>query len=196
MKMNMRCIAAFLLAFAAWGHAAEKSPADEVPPYITRLTEFGERADFSHDGKRVLFLARTYGDVYEIDIATKTIRAVTHHFYHAGFTRALYLANGDILLSGCKTFDPANPHFSRTHCELYVLDKSLTKPPTPLGEMCSEGPCVSRTKMRFCWTLLHDQVPDKLPAGRSQIWVGDLEYDNGTRKLVNKKIVLDSELLP
>jgi len=49
---------------------AEKSPADNLPPYISRLTDFGERADFSHDGKKILFLAKTYGDAYEIDIAT------------------------------------------------------------------------------------------------------------------------------
>jgi hypothetical protein len=177
---------------------AEKSPADNLPPYISRLTDFGERADFSHDGKKILFLAKTYGDAYEIDIATKTIRAVTHHFYHAGFTRALYLSNGDILLSGCPTFDRKDPHYSRNHCELYVLDKSLTKPPTPLGEMCSEGPCVSRSKMRFCWTLLHEQVPDKLEAGRSQIWMGDLDDSDpaAAPKLVNKKLVLDSQSLP
>jgi hypothetical protein len=182
--------------FAPAASIRDKSPVDNLPPNITRLTEFGERADFSRDGKKVLFLAKTYGDVYEIDIATKTIRPVTHHFYHAGFTRALYLSNGDILLSGCRTFDPANPHFSRSHCELSVLDKSLSKPPTPLGEMCAEGPCVSRAKLRFCWTLGHEQSPDKLPAGRSQIWIGDLDYsDPAAPKLINEKLVLDSESL-
>src|SRR3954447_10926041 len=96
-----------------------KTPADSLPPYITRLTYFGERADFSIDGKKILFLEKTYGDVYEVEIATRIIRPVTHHYPHNGYTRALYLANGDILLSGCKTFDPANPRYSRDHCELF-----------------------------------------------------------------------------
>src|SRR3954451_8069872 len=117
----------------------DDGPADHLPPHITRLTHFGERADFSHDGKRVLFVEKTYGDVYEIEIATRAIRPMTHHYFHYGYTRALYLSDGDILLSGCKTFDPQNPHFSRNHAELFVLNKDLKTPPTPLGEMCSEG---------------------------------------------------------
>jgi hypothetical protein len=32
------------------------SPADHLPPYITQLTAFGERPDWSPDGKRILFL--------------------------------------------------------------------------------------------------------------------------------------------
>jgi hypothetical protein len=33
-----------------------ENPADHLPPWIRRLTWFGERADWSHDGKRILFL--------------------------------------------------------------------------------------------------------------------------------------------
>jgi hypothetical protein len=50
---------------------------------------------------------------------------ITGHFYHGGFTRALYLANGDVLLSGCMSFDAENPHVNRQiKAELWVLDKS------------------------------------------------------------------------
>jgi hypothetical protein len=187
-----------VVSFSARSQDADKSPAEQLPPHITRLTHFGERADFSHDGKRILFVEKTYGDVYEVEIATGVIRPVTHHFFHNGFTRALYLANGDILLSGCKTFDPNNPHYSRSHCELSVLDKSFTRPPTPLGEMCSEGPCVSRTKMRIAWTLTTAQAPDKLKPGQSQIWMGDIEIDPRTSspRIVNKRLALDSTSLP
>ena len=68
----------------------------EYPFYIRQLTHFGERADFSHDGKKVLFVGRTFGDVYEVNIETGIITPVTHHYYHGGYTRALYLSNGDI----------------------------------------------------------------------------------------------------
>ena len=47
-----------------------ESPADHLPAHITRLTMFGERADFSHDGKRILFLEKTFGQVFEIEVAT------------------------------------------------------------------------------------------------------------------------------
>jgi hypothetical protein len=112
------------------------SPADDLPPHIIRVTWFGERADWSHDGKRILFLEKTYGDAFEVDLKTKIIRPVTHHFYHGGFTRALYLLNGDILLSGSTSFDAANPQVNRSEtAELWVLDKSLTKPPVALARI-------------------------------------------------------------
>ncbi len=88
------------LALAQSPPARTGSPADDLPPHITQLTGFGERADWSHDGKRILFLSKTFGDAFEIDLATKHIRNLTAGWPHHGFTRALYLANGDILLSG------------------------------------------------------------------------------------------------
>jgi len=174
-----------------------QSPADHLPEHITRLTYFGQRADWSHDGKRILFIEKTFGDVYEIELATKTIRPVTHHYFHEGYTRALYLANGDILLSGAKTFDAGNPWPSRGEkAELWILDKSLKKPPVRLGEKCSEGPAVSRRRMRIAWTIDHGDYPDRLEKGVSQIWMADIKYEGGTPKLVDKKLVLDSSTLP
>src|SRR5438105_7564362 len=76
---------------------AGENPADHLPQHITQVTWFGERADWSHDGKKILFLTKTFGDAMEIDLATKRIRNLTAHFAHHGYTRALYLANGDIL---------------------------------------------------------------------------------------------------
>ena len=80
-------------------------PADHLPPYITQVTWFGERADWSHDGKRILFLTKTFGDAMELDLQTKHIRNLTAHYHHCGYTRALYLKNGDILLSGPEVYD-------------------------------------------------------------------------------------------
>jgi Tol biopolymer transport system component len=176
---------------------AGKSPADDLPDYITRLTHFGERADWSHDGKKILFLEKTFGDAYEVEIATRIIRPATSHYYHEGYVRALYLANGDILLSGAREFNADNPGPSRgENAELWVLDKSLAKPPVRLGMKCSEGPAVSRKNMRIAWTLDHGDYPDRMPAGVSQIWMGDIEYEKGISKLVNQKLVLDSRTLP
>ena len=59
------------------------------PSYIKRMNYFGERPDWSPDGKKFLFVARSFGDVYEMDVATKIIRPLTHHFYHGGFLRAI-----------------------------------------------------------------------------------------------------------
>ena len=77
--------------------APGESPADHLPPHIRQVTWFGERADWSLDGKRILFLSKTFGDAMEIDLSTGIIRNLTAHYPHHGYTRALYLANDDIL---------------------------------------------------------------------------------------------------
>lgn len=163
-----------------------KSPVDDLPPHIRRVTWFGERADWSHDGKRILFLSKTFGDAFEVELATGIIRPVTTHYFHSGYTRALYLANGDILLSGARQFDPQDPWASRSEksAELWVLKKDLSGPPVPLGEKCSEGPAVSRHKMRIAWTQ------------GNAMWQGDVVYDSGKAKLSGKKKVLDAKDLP
>ena len=182
-----------LMAKSVWAQSAGKSPIDDLPPHITRITHFGQRADFSHDGKRILFLERTYGDAFEVDLATGVITPKTHHYYHEGYTRALYLSNGDILLSGSKTYDAANPHVSRgATAELWVLDKSGTKPPVALGEFCSEGPAVSRKNLRIAWVADHENYPDSIPEDVSLMFVADIRYDSGTPKIAGKRKILDT----
>src|SRR6476646_1990665 len=95
---------------------ADDSPLDHLPPHITQLTSFGERADWSHDGKRILFLSKTFGDAMEIDLATRSIRNLTAHYPHHGYARALYLTNGDILLSGPDSFNPRRIGEARVQC--------------------------------------------------------------------------------
>jgi hypothetical protein len=172
------------------------NPADNLPAHITRLTQFGQRADWSHDGSKILFLAKTFGDVYEVDVKTGDITPVTHHYYHEGYVRALYLANGDILLSGASTFNAEDPQPSRhSEAELWVLDKSLKSPPVRLNMKCSEGPAVSRKNMRIAWRIDSEDYPDKLERGTTQIWLGDIEYREGLPELVNQKLILDNRNL-
>ncbi len=158
-----------------------KSPLDELPAHIKRVTYFGQRADFSHDGKRILFIEKTFGDVYEVELKTKTIRPMTHRYYHEGYTRALYLSNGDILLSGARQFDATNPMPSRSekNAELWVLKKDLSAAPVALGENCSEGPAVSRRNMRIAWTQ------------GGAFYMADIVYKDGKPELANKKKILD-----
>ncbi|PYV04450.1 MAG: hypothetical protein DMG10_08075, partial [Acidobacteria bacterium] len=174
----------------------DESPADHLPAHIKRITWFGERADWSHDGKRILFLEKTFGDVYEVERATSVIRPLTHHYRHHGYTRALYLASGDILLSGPEEFDPQKPGDARAQCWLSVLDKSLTKPAAPLGTKCSEGPAVSRKRMHIAWTHVSAQYPDQMEKGSSRMLEADIVYEEGKPKLANQRVILDSHDLP
>jgi Tol biopolymer transport system component len=158
------------------------SPIDDLPPYITPLTSFGQRADWSHDGKRILFIEKTFGDVYEIELKTKRLRPMTHHYFHEGYTRALYLSSGDILLSGARQFNADDPWPSRSenNAELWILKQDLSRPPIPLGEKCSEGPTVSRTHMRIAWTQ------------KNKIHVGSIVTEDGTPRIVRKRVILDA----
>jgi len=175
---------------------AEQSPADHLPPWIKRLTWFGERADWSHDGERILFLEKTFGDVYEVELAAGIIRPMTHHYPHYGYTRALYLANGDILLSGPDRFDPKKPGDARTQCWLYVLHKGLTRPAAPLGTKCSEGPAVSRKRMHIAWTHVSAEYPDEMEKGSSRMQEADIVYENDAPKLAHQRVILESKDLP
>jgi hypothetical protein len=172
------------------------SPDQKLPPHIRKLTGFGERADFSLDGRRVLFLSKTFGDAMEIELATGDIRNLTSHFPHHGFTRALYLANGHILLSGPTEFDPANVGAARTNCWLFVLDPAARARPWPLGVKAAEGPVPSRKRMHIAWSYRAAQFPDKMPPGSSQMHEADIVYENGAPKLANQRQILDSSDLP
>ena len=186
----------FAAAIPATAASTAESPADHLPPHIQRLTSFGERADWSHDGKRILFLSKTLGDAMEIDAASRAVRNLTAHYPHHGYTRALYLANGDILLSGPEAFDPKKPGEARVQCFLYVLDHTLTKPAAPLGTKCSEGPAVSRKRMHFAWTHVSAEYPAEMPADSSRMQEADIVIDGGQSKLANQRLIIDSRDLP
>jgi len=163
----------------------------EFPSYIKRMNYFGERPDWSHDGKRILFVGRSFGDVYEMDVATGAIQAITHHYYHGGYVRALYLSNGDILLLGPKSFPSDNWREARFKLtELWVLSKKLDSPPVRLGEYIWEGPAVSRTRLKIAWAEHHGNYPDQKRYW--QIWVADIDYSSGTPQIKDQRVVLDN----
>lgn len=194
------CLTLVLLNCGRPAQQSEPAPGawtDELfPSYIRRVTHFGERADWSHDGKKILFLAKTFGDVYEVDVATGIIRPLTHHYFHHGYTRALYLSNGDILLSGSRTFDTAQPWDARNKtAELWVLGRHLDKPAVPLGEFCSEGPAVSRKHLKIAWAADHANYPDRIPKGVSHIYLAEIDYSSGEPRLANKRLALDGAKL-
>ena len=159
----------------------------QFPSYIKQLNYFGERPDWSPDGKKILFVGRSFGDVYEIEVKTGKVLPLTHHYYHGGYLRALYLTNGDILLLGPEKFDPTNWKQARfKNMQLWVLSKKLDGPPVPLGEYIWEGAAVSRTDLKISWAKYPDEN------GLRQLMVGDIDYSSGTPKLINKKVVLDN----
>ncbi|HKX80337.1 MAG TPA: hypothetical protein VJM34_17630 [Novosphingobium sp.] len=151
------------------------------------LSAFGERPAFSPDGSRVAFIGKSYGDVYEIDLATGNVRNLTNSFPHQGFLRVHYLHNGDYLLIGPRRNTGAQ---SRIKVDLYVLDRSLLRGLWPLEQSVFEGVAIGP----------HDEIAwQQIPAGsildKGETWlqasqrlpletyVGRIEYDRGKPRL-------------
>lgn len=161
-------------------------PADHLPAHIRRLTWLGERPDWRHDAQRFVFVSKVFGEVYEYDLATGRIYSLSDHFLHHGFTRAQYLANGDLLLVGpAQTFNrtdrEARKRARHDYGKLYVLQQPFDQPPVSLGVEVDEGPAVSRTSLKVAWT--HGQ--------QAEISVGRIAYRDGSPQLVEVRKVLD-----
>jgi hypothetical protein len=170
------------------------SPADALPPHISQLMGSGLRPDWSADSRRLLFLDALVGDVFEIELETRAVRPMTRHFEHGGFTRARFLASGDLLLCGPQPDEAsARPEQGRWHTELWWLAADLSGPAVPLGEPCFEGPAVSRRSLRIAWT--RSDYPDRVVFGRSEIWTGEIVVENGRPRLADRTRRLDRSAL-
>jgi Tol biopolymer transport system component len=169
--------------------ASAGNPETELPPNITRLTGFGERAAWSPDDRRVAFMSKSFGDAFEIDLQTKVIRLLTGHFLHAGFLRVQYLPNGDFFLIGARTFTDIRVTRGRDQ-EMWVMKADASAPPVALGRRISEGVAISRRQMKIAWANTHGQNPDVLAEGESALYTADLIYKDGAPALANQKELL------
>jgi Tol biopolymer transport system component len=189
------CLVALLLAGVLAGApraqgSKQGSPEDNLPPNVTRLTDFGERAAWSPDGRRIAFMDKSFGDAFVVDVATKAIRLLTH-YPHPGFLRVQYLPNGDYLLIGARTFTDIRTTRSRDQ-EMWVL-KADAKPgdrAIPLEHKISEGVAISGRSMKIAWSNTSGQYPDLLHEGESVIYTADIVHEGGQPKLANKKEVI------
>ena len=168
----------WILGFSTYeGNAQSALPNDSLPPHITPLADFGQRPEWSVDGKQIYFLDKCYegGEVWVVDVSTKKTRQLTtpedrpkgHAYY-----RVMVLPNGDLLLG-------AGP--VREMLYFQVMDKSLKNPPYNIdAEVLVEGPAVSRKSMKIAWTL----------PGQLEIYTGEIAYSNGRAKIINKKFLV------
>ena len=185
-------LAAVLLGVGAPLRAQAKrtgSPEQQLPREITQLTGFGERAAWSPDDKRIAFMGRSFGDAFEIDLATGLTRLVTGHFQHSGFLRVQYLPNGDFFLIGARTFTDVRTTRGRDQ-EMWVMKADASAPPTALNHKISEGVAISRKRMRIAWANTRAQYPDRLAEGESVLYTADVVYKDGVPQLVDTKEVL------
>jgi Tol biopolymer transport system component len=190
MRLLVVCTLTFTLAGFGPQGTRQGSPEETLPANIVRLTHFGERASWSPDDTRIAFMEKSFGDVYEVEVATKNIRLLTH-YPHAGFLRAQFLPNGDYFLIGARTFTDIQTTRSRDQ-EMWIL-KADAKPgdrPLALDHKISEGVAISRKSMRIAWSNTRGQYPDLLALGESVIYTADIVFEGTQPRLANKKEVI------
>jgi hypothetical protein len=176
------------------------TPLDDLPPYIQVLTDFGLRPDWSPRGDRLIFLDRApLGDVFELDVATGETRKLTGGFAHLGFARAQFLPTGDLLLCG-PTSGPlpseSRPEAGRFTGVLSVLRAPFDEAPQPLGISCWEGVASSDVSLRIAWNrsdidYTDPDLIDRVVYGISEIWTGELRYEDDRVSLVNVARAID-----
>ena len=190
--MTLRVTRCVVLLVALWPFAADGQqapptapagvvpPDQNLPPHI-RSSRLRRVRRLLARRPAHLFLSKTFGDAMEIDLATGVVSNLTSHFPHHGFTRALYLSNGHILLW-------VRPVRSRRrwrgpdHCWLFVLDPASRTRPPPLGVKAAEGPVPSRKRMHIAWSYRAAQFPGgDMPPGSSRMLEADIVYETGTR---------------
>lgn len=189
MRLLLLSLTPGILLFAA--ELKKGSPLEALPPHIEQLTWFGERADFSPDNQRVAFMAKSFGDAFEIDLATRRTRCLTCSIPGAAFLRVQYLANGDYLLNGPEKFKDIRTS-RRQESELWILKKDRSLPLLRLNQRLSEGAAVSKKALRIAWSNSEGQYPDEIPKGHTRLYVADIDYSGGAPRLANKKQVLES----
>jgi hypothetical protein len=166
------------------------SPLDHLPKNIQVLTNFGERADFSPDNKRIAFMAKSFGDAMLIDIQTKKITCLTCRVPAAVFLRVMHLSSGDYILIGPEKFENINTSRSRDN-ELWFLSKETGSKPVRIGLKMSEGLAISKKALKIAYSQIHAQT-NEVAEGASRLVVADVEISNGKATLVNSKIVYES----
>ncbi len=172
------------------------SPMDELPAHITPITDSGQRAAWSPDGKRLLYLDDTIGDVIELDLATGARRELTRPFANAGFLRAHYLPNGDLLLCGPLERDPAIEDDGRFRGLLWVQRAPFDAAPVLLNEPCWEGVAVGRDSDAIAWNIsdIDFNAADvfvQALTGQSEMFTGRIVYEDGVPRLAGKQLVID-----
>jgi hypothetical protein len=182
--------------------ARSGSPLEDLPREISALTDFGQRPDWSPDGTSLVFLdGSPLGDLWTVDVATGETRELTAGADEARFSRAYYLANGDLLLCG-PTSGPQpssdRPEAGRFTGVMSVLRAPFDSRPVPLGVPCWEGMAASRSSMRIAWNrsdidYTDADLVDRVVNGITEVWTGEIREVEGVPTVVGARKVLDRD---
>ncbi len=150
-------------------------PKENLPDYISPLTSFGQRAEWSLDGKKVFFVDSAGGEVWMVDVKSKKTSQVSESNWRPegwGYYRIMALSDGNYLL----TCGP-----DRRGTVIQIVKGDFSQKPWTLDEPINEGPAISRKDMKIAWT----------PA-QKKIWLGEIVFQNGVPEIENRRVVVDN----
>lgn len=154
----------------------------------TLLSAFGERPVFSPDGRKLAFIGNSYGDAFEIDLATRTVRNVTAHAPSEGWLRIHYLADGSYLLLGPRFTAKTREETRNNGIEMFWMDAAASRAPVPLGIKVWEGVAVSTSGNLIGWAELMPDSAAKMRAVTT-LHTGRIVVANGTAKVTEIRTV-------
>lgn len=187
-------IAACLLAIGAataapidFSARKQGDPLEHLPAGARLISSFGERPEFSPDGKKIAFIGKSYGDAYEYNLATGAVRNLTAHAPNSGFLRIHYLPDGSYLLLGPRRIDQDRMAMRIGKIELWYMDKEAKGGVRPLDQIVSEGIAVSRRSDRIAWAVLQPRhsEPGEQVDEHTILKVGDVVVKDGVPALEN-----------
>ncbi len=166
-------------------------PLFDLPSNMRVLSAFGERANWSPDGKKIAFVGKAYGDAYEYELATGKIRNITAHAPNNGFLRVQYLADGSLILLGPRVMAETPQATRHTSIEMFWMSADATQPPMALGVYTFEGVAMSATTNRVAWTEAQPRAIKFEDIEKTVIKTGVVEVDGNSARLVDVKTVVD-----
>ena len=172
---------------AGAGSASQPSSIDYLaaPFSITRILDWGERPDWSPDGKRIAFTKSDVQDThaYEIDVTSRKVRCLTCRWGPQGLvTRIYYLPDGNFLILGPRRKGTAAKGFDG---EIYWMPASLESPPQPLGATAFGELAISRRVQPSGAIALAWGTSAETP----QLMMADLVRKRGRAELGPRKVV-------
>jgi hypothetical protein len=146
------------------GREGRSCPSGSLTDFSIRpLTDFGGRPRWSHDGRRIVFVAGEYAEAYEVELATGKKTCITCDFEHEGVFRIYYMHDDDYLILGTRRFRQRTYNrFVRN--AIYWMPSDRAQPPKYLGEEHFEGIAVSRSsrKIAYFTSVLNTLGPSRL----------------------------------
>lgn len=178
MKRDLLFLITILLYFTSCNRPGPSGcfPEDKLPENVEPVTSFGQRSEWSLDGKEIFFVDSAGGDVWKVNVRTKKLKKITKPEYRPdghGYYRVMFLHNGDLLLN-------CGPERHKTYMQ--IMDKSLNKAPVKLDEDINEGAAITRNDNIIAWTKR-----------QQKIWTGEIVYEEGVPKIINKELIIDND---